>query len=139
MEASIASSTRLSPRVAVRQAPATFGFSLSSRKKRAMSLRPQSVGLFQELLHDSNGGAFRSFKDIDDSDALASPVSGAELCSASGELNTVTHRSRSKSGSGNSLVGPSSGSGGAGGTVRSFTRTMKTNLSDLPFGSKRGS
>jgi hypothetical protein len=137
-EASMTSTSLLSPRAAVRPAPATLGFSLSSRKKRAMSLRPQSVGLFQEMVQEAGimGDGYRALKEMEDCESPTSGSSSGEL-DGSGEqqlFSSSGFRSRSKSGSGSaSSLTTSSG----GGTVRSFTRAMKTSLPDLAFG-KRG-
>lgn len=136
-EASMTSTSLLSPRAAVRPAPATMGFSLSSRKKRAMSLRPQSVGLFQEMVQEAGimGDGYRALKEMEDCDSPTSGSSSGEL-DGSGEqqlfFSSGGFRSRSKNASGSaSSLTTSSG----GGTVRSFTRAMKTSLPD--FG-KRG-
>ncbi len=135
-EASMTSTSLLSPRAAVRPAPATMGFSLSSRKKRAMSLRPQSVGLFQEMVQEAGimGDGYRALKEMEDCESPTSGSSSGEL-DGSGEQQLFFSggfRSRSKSASGSaSSLTTSSG----GGTVRSFTRAMKTSLPD--FG-KRG-
>jgi hypothetical protein len=136
-EASMTSTSLLSPRAAVRPAPATMGFSLSSRKKRAMSLRPQSVGLFQEMVQEAGimGDGYRALKEMEDFESPTSGSSSGEL-DGSGEqqlfFSSGGFRSRGKNASGSaSSLTTSSG----GGTVRSFTRAMKTSLPD--FG-KRG-